>query len=265
MGKTKGDSSESEEEYSVEKIIDRRVVKGKVEYFLKWKGYSDEDNTWEPEENLDCPDLIAEFEKNRKAEQAKSSSKEKKRSRKDSNDSDESTSNEKSDKKKRRTKSPSPESDDGQKSEKKTKSDSDDEKKKNDSGDEEKAKIKKRKSESKPQSKKDDEKNKKSSKEEEEKDNDEEVTSKDKKKRKSESKEKSSKGSSKKSGFDRGLEAEKIIGASDSTGQLMFLMKWKGTDETDLVAAKEANVKCPQVVIQFYEERIAWHTPDSVS
>ena len=51
-------------EYSVEKIIDKDCdLKGNVKYLIKWKGYADTDNTWEPIENLFCNDLIEEFEK----------------------------------------------------------------------------------------------------------------------------------------------------------------------------------------------------------
>merc|ERR1711894_610217 len=134
-------SSGDEEEYVVESVADKRVGRnGKVEYLLKWKGYGDEDNTWEPKENLDCQDMIEIFEKARKA---------------------------KADKKKG--------------------------------------------------------------------------------------------GSEKPRGFGRGLDPERIIGATDSSGELMFLIKWKGSDEADLVPSREANTKCPQSVIKFDEERLTWH------
>merc|ERR1711936_1369211 len=44
----------SDEEYEVEKVLDKRVQVGnQVEYLVKWKGYDDpDDNTWEPADNL---------------------------------------------------------------------------------------------------------------------------------------------------------------------------------------------------------------------
>ncbi|KAJ8265691.1 hypothetical protein COCON_G00147900 [Conger conger] len=169
-------SSSEEEEYVVEKVLDRRMVKGRVEYFLKWKGFTDKHNTWEPEKNLDCPELISEFMKTYKKPSSAPSS---------------ASSG-------GRSKDPT-----------KRKNSSDEEEEEEEGGS--KAKRKKE---------------------------DDILIAR---------------------GFERGLEPEKIIGATDSCGDLMFLMKWKDSDEADLVLAKEANQKCPQIVIAFYEERLTWH------
>jgi len=152
------------EEFVVDKILDKRVRNGKIEYYLSWKGFGPEENTWEPRENLDCPELIKAFEDKLKQKKEQ-------------------------DKRKR----PGPASKDSK--------DSEPNAKKVHLGEE----VRPR-------------------------------------------------------GFDRGLQAERIIGATDSSGELMFLIKWKGSDEADLVPARQANVKCSQVVIQFYEERLSWHT-----
>jgi len=60
-------------------------------------------------------------------------------------------------------------------------------------------------------------------------------------------------------GYDRGLKLEKILGATDANGELMFLIKWENLEEPDLVPSSIANVKDPQTVIKFYEERLNWH------
>ena len=40
-------------EYDVEKIIGKRKVNGHIQYKVKWKGYPNEDSSWEPIENLE--------------------------------------------------------------------------------------------------------------------------------------------------------------------------------------------------------------------
>lgn len=46
------DSESSEPEYEVEELRDHRRVGGKLQFFVKWKGYSEAEKTWEPEVSL---------------------------------------------------------------------------------------------------------------------------------------------------------------------------------------------------------------------
>lgn len=61
-----GDSDENDSQESglfvVDKLLDKKVHKGKVQFLVKWKGYDDSENSWEPIENLStCQEAIDEF------------------------------------------------------------------------------------------------------------------------------------------------------------------------------------------------------------
>ena len=51
----------NEEEYDVEKILDKRTYYGKIQYLIKWKGYPISESSWEPKSNLNCPELLKDF------------------------------------------------------------------------------------------------------------------------------------------------------------------------------------------------------------
>jgi len=68
------EEEEEDEEFEVDAILDSRIGSdGAVEYLVKWKFEDDGDGddvrdntTWEPRENLACPDLLQAFEEKQK-------------------------------------------------------------------------------------------------------------------------------------------------------------------------------------------------------
>jgi len=55
---------EGVEEYEVEKILNKRKIRGKDKFLVCWKGYTAEVDTWEDRENLkNAGKLVEEFER----------------------------------------------------------------------------------------------------------------------------------------------------------------------------------------------------------
>ena len=55
---------EGEEEWEVEAILAHRYFgrQKKLQYLVKWHGYPNSDNTWEPVENLHADEMIQDYE-----------------------------------------------------------------------------------------------------------------------------------------------------------------------------------------------------------
>ncbi|VDP51748.1 unnamed protein product [Soboliphyme baturini] len=56
----------SSESYEVSKILDCKVVSGTKLYLIRWKGFDATEDSWEPASNLQCPLLVAKFERRRR-------------------------------------------------------------------------------------------------------------------------------------------------------------------------------------------------------
>ena len=55
---------EGVEEWEVEKILNKKKIRGVVKYLIWWKGFTAEGDTWERRENLEnAEELIEEFER----------------------------------------------------------------------------------------------------------------------------------------------------------------------------------------------------------
>ncbi|KAL3060351.1 hypothetical protein OYC64_014833 [Pagothenia borchgrevinki] len=169
------------QEFVVEQIILRRIFNGRVEYFLKWKGFTEADNTWEPEDNLDCPELIQEFLRNTHFFNEEEQNEQEFIPKEEMTEQETEISCMQSLQQAHTVQSNSEPNDEQ---------------------------------------------------------------------------------SDTPTNLSTYLEPECIIGATDRKGELMFLVKWKNSDDVALLPAREASARCPQVVIDFYEQKLTWHCGD---
>ncbi|XP_052002182.1 chromobox protein homolog 3b [Xyrauchen texanus] len=170
------------QEFAVDKIIRRRVHEGKVEYYLKWKGFTDAENTWEPEDNMDCPELIEEFLRNlavsgETEQEGCQSLDHDVQPKLELSELDADTAHQQSQEELIE--------------------------RSNEEGGNHSLEIP--------------------------------------------------------AGQSSHPEPDCIIGSTDRQGELMFLIKWKNSDEVALLSAREASQKWPQMVINFYEDKLTWH------
>jgi len=55
---------EGEEEWEVEKIMNKRKIQGRDKYLVQWKEYTAKEDTWESKNNLtNMIELVEDFEK----------------------------------------------------------------------------------------------------------------------------------------------------------------------------------------------------------
>jgi hypothetical protein len=61
---------EGQEEYEIEAILNHHFTgrPKKLHYLIKWKGYPDSDNTWEPASQVHAPELVHQYQQNQTKE-----------------------------------------------------------------------------------------------------------------------------------------------------------------------------------------------------
>ncbi|KAF0419068.1 chromatin organization modifier domain-containing protein [Gigaspora margarita] len=178
--KDEDEDKEEEEIYEVEQVLQHKEKRGVKYYLIKWKGFGEDECTWEAETNVYADDLVEEYWTKKKEEEEETASTSKSKGRKRAAQSTALIT--KQDAKRQR-------------SSKKTKS---------------------------PRTKM----------EEDEFDED----------------------------WENQVVAVETVTRDDKTGELLVYLKWKN-GETSRHPAKDANARCPQKMIKFYEQRLTFAPP----
>ena len=58
---TKVLDDEEEQTFEIEEVMDHKLGRGGLQFYIKWKGFPTSANTWEPIENLNCPSILLRY------------------------------------------------------------------------------------------------------------------------------------------------------------------------------------------------------------
>lgn len=53
-------------DYEVERLMDHEVKRNRICFLVRWKGFGSDQDSWEPESNLNCPEILSAYKKKNK-------------------------------------------------------------------------------------------------------------------------------------------------------------------------------------------------------
>lgn len=56
-------AKKNEADYEVERLMDHKAKRNRIFFLVQWKGFGSDQDSWEPESNLNCAEMLCAYKK----------------------------------------------------------------------------------------------------------------------------------------------------------------------------------------------------------